>query len=66
VNVKLVEIWCLKGLFGSGNIPKWLRVATEKVVARCLIWWMIGDMNNQISGIFHQNGGLAHLTKFVG
>jgi hypothetical protein len=26
-----------KGLFGSGDISKWLVVATEKVVARCLV-----------------------------
>jgi hypothetical protein len=27
----------IKGLFGSGDIPKWLGVATEKVVAKRLV-----------------------------
>jgi hypothetical protein len=26
-----------RGLFGSGDIPKWLGVATEKVVAKRLV-----------------------------
>jgi hypothetical protein len=26
-----------KGLFGLGDIPKWLGIATEKVVATCLV-----------------------------
>jgi hypothetical protein len=28
---------CAKGLFGLGDIPKWLGIATEKVVATCLV-----------------------------
>jgi hypothetical protein len=27
----------IEGLFGSGDIPKWLGVATEKVVAKRLV-----------------------------
>jgi hypothetical protein len=26
-----------RGMFGSGNIPKWLGIATEKVVTSCLV-----------------------------
>jgi hypothetical protein len=27
----------IQGLFGLGDIPKWLGAATEKVVAMCLV-----------------------------
>jgi hypothetical protein len=46
-----------KGLFGSGDILKWLGVATEKVVVICLVLRVRGDRDNQILRICTQNGG---------
>jgi hypothetical protein len=46
-----------KGLFGSGDIPKWLGVATEKLVAKCLVQRVGVVVDSQILGIYPQNGG---------
>jgi hypothetical protein len=47
----------LKGLFGSGDIPKWLGVATEKLVAKCLVQRVGVVVDSQILGIYLQNDG---------
>jgi hypothetical protein len=47
--------WCysyFKGLFGSGDIPKWLGIATEKLVAKCLVQRIGVVVDSQILGIY--------------
>jgi hypothetical protein len=42
----------IRGLFGLGDISKWLGIATKKMVAGRLVWKTRVALNNQNPNIF--------------
>jgi hypothetical protein len=45
-------LWKTQGLFGLGDIPKWIGVATEKMVTTRLVQRVGVARDNQILGIY--------------
>jgi hypothetical protein len=56
----------LRGCLVQWLSTGWQWIATFLVVALCLVQWLAGEEDNQILGIFYQNGGWAHPTKTAG